>query len=215
MAAKEVGAKLKHKFEMPRRISPLHDAFHHITSRTDKTDTLDVKYINAVKGRGVFAKRTISKGQFVAEYRGDMIDDAEYQRRRSLYHPMCAAFMFAFKWRGKTWCIDASQEDESFGRLVNDEHRGPNCRIKRIDVNGKPHLCLFAVDDIKQGEEITYDYGGEDCPWRTQMTSPTVSGVALDGSCPFLSANQTFDAAGPSDSQQMTSTTAHDMTSGC
>lgn len=54
-------------------------------------------------GRGVFAKGTISRGQFVAEYRGDMINDAEYQSRRRVYHPSCAAFMFAFKWRGKTW----------------------------------------------------------------------------------------------------------------
>lgn len=65
--------------------------------------------------------------------------------------------------------IDASREDESFGRLVNDEYRRPNSKMKRIDVNGKPHLCLFAVDDIQEGEEITYDYGGEDCPWRTQV----------------------------------------------
>lgn len=41
--------------------------------------------------------------------------------------------------------------------------------MKRIDVNGEPHLCLFAVDDIQEGEEITYNYGGEDCPWRTQV----------------------------------------------
>lgn len=41
--------------------------------------------------------------------------------------------------------------------------------MKRIDVNGEPHLCLFAVDDIKEEEEITYDYGSDDCPWRTQV----------------------------------------------
>lgn len=76
------------------------------------------------------------------------------------------------------WCFsfshlflsfDGSREDESFGRLVNDEHRRPNCKMKTIDVNGEPHLCLFAVDDIQEGEEITYDYGGKDCPWRTQV----------------------------------------------
>lgn len=50
--------------------------------------------------------------------------------------------------------IDASTEDEPFGWLVNDEHRRPNCKMKRIDVNGQPHLCLSAVDDIGEGEEI-------------------------------------------------------------
>ena len=43
-------------------------------------------------GRGVFAKGAISRGQFVAEYRGDMINDADYQRRRRVYHRSCAAF---------------------------------------------------------------------------------------------------------------------------
>lgn len=78
--------------------------------------------------------------------------------------------------------IDASRDDGSFGRLVNDDHRHPNCRMKKIDVNGNPHLCLFALNDIKAGEEITYDYGGEDYPWRTQV-SCTVHRMAHDTDC--------------------------------
>lgn len=69
--------------------------------------------------------------------------------------------------------IDASREDDSFGRLVNDEHKHPNCRMKKIEVEGKPHLCLFALKDIKEGEEISYDYGGDDCPWRMQVRQMT------------------------------------------
>ena len=65
--------------------------------------------------------------------------------------------------------IDASREDGSLGRLVNDEHKGPNCQMKQIDVDGNPHLCLFVIKDISEGEEITYDYGGDDCPWRIQV----------------------------------------------
>ncbi len=52
-------------------------------------------------GHGVFVKGLICKGDLVVEYRGDMIDDAESQQRRKLYHPSCAAFMFAFQWKGK------------------------------------------------------------------------------------------------------------------
>ena len=65
--------------------------------------TVLLKMFLLFTGRGVFAKGTICKGDFVVQYRGDMISDAESQRRRKLYHPSCAAFMFAFKWRGKTW----------------------------------------------------------------------------------------------------------------
>uniref|UniRef100_A0A671PQX2 SET domain-containing protein n=1 Tax=Sinocyclocheilus anshuiensis TaxID=1608454 RepID=A0A671PQX2_9TELE len=115
--------------------------------------------------RGLFAKGSFCKGDFIVEYRGEMME-----RRRKLYHPSCAVFLFQFKWRGKTWCIDASSEDGSFGRLVNDDHQHPNCKMKKIYVNGKPHLCLFALKDINEGEEITYDYEGDDCPWRTQVS---------------------------------------------
>lgn len=65
--------------------------------------------------------------------------------------------------------IDATQEDGSLGRLVNDEHRHPNCKMKLVMAEGKPHLCLFALRNIQIGEEITYDYGGKDWPWRKQV----------------------------------------------
>lgn len=54
-------------------------------------------------GRGVFALASFSRGDFVAEYRGEMIDFNESQRRRRIYHDKCAVFMFDFKWKGKTW----------------------------------------------------------------------------------------------------------------
>ncbi|XP_048846147.1 uncharacterized protein LOC125717126 isoform X19 [Brienomyrus brachyistius] len=188
---------------MPPRISPLKDAIHYVVSKTDKTWKLDVKYINAEKGRGIFAKGLICKGDFVVEYRGEMINNAESQRRRKLYHPSCTAFMFAFKWRGKMYCIDASKEDGSFGRLVNDDHRHPNCRMKKIDVNGNPHLCLFALNDINEGEEISYDYGGDDCPWRKQTTSITANAMGPDDSRPsLLSKTPIYDATEPNNTPQ-------------
>lgn len=63
--------------------------------------------------------------------------------------------------------IDASKEDGSLGRLVNDDYKSPNCKIKKIGVGGKPHLCLFSIKDIASGEEITYNYGDSNWPWRT------------------------------------------------
>jgi SET domain-containing protein len=45
-------------------------------------------------GRGVFAKGSISQGDFVLEYRGDRIPVVEAQRRRLIYHESCTAFLF-------------------------------------------------------------------------------------------------------------------------
>ncbi|XP_056441170.1 uncharacterized protein LOC130378422 [Gadus chalcogrammus] len=110
-----------------------------------------------------------------------------------------------FRWRGKTRCIDAARDDGSLGRLVNDEHRRPNCKMKNIDVNGSPHLCLFALMDIKQGEEISYDYGGEDCPWRTETTTVGPNALLVEDLHTVVLANtEVGDATHPNIAQQMT-----------
>lgn len=65
-----------------------------------------------------------------------------------------------------TYCsIDASKEDGTIGRLVNDDRR-PNSKMVKIVINNVPRLCLFAIRNIGAGEEITYNYGGVDLPWR-------------------------------------------------
>jgi len=49
--------------------------------------------------------------------------------------------------------LDASVEDKSLGRLVNDDNKKPNCKMKTVDIGGMPHLCLFAIKEVTPGEE--------------------------------------------------------------
>ncbi len=67
--------------------------------------------------------------------------------------------------------IDASDEDHTLGRLINDNDGQPNAKMKPMTVDGSTHLCLFAIEDIEIGQEIVYSYGSsKECsfPWRTQ-----------------------------------------------
>ena len=58
--------------------------------------------------------------------------------------------------------IDASKEDGTVGRLINDSKYFPNARMKNIVSAGRrPYLCLFAVRDIDTSEEVLYFYGEE------------------------------------------------------
>ncbi|XP_057698105.1 uncharacterized protein LOC130922235 isoform X2 [Corythoichthys intestinalis] len=147
------------------RKSPKQDAIEHALMGLDKTLELEKKYISSFKGRGVFTKAPFRKEDFVVEYRGELIDWDESQKRKMDYGTG-RVFVFDFRWQEKTWCIDAAKEDGSLGRLVNDDHKHPNCKMKMIVTEGKPHLCLFAQRDLDIGEEITYDYGPADWPWR-------------------------------------------------
>ena len=57
--------------------------------------------------------------------------------------------------------------------MVNDaEHGSPkeNTCVRVVMVDGRPHLCIFATKDINIGEELRYDYGIADLPWRKKVS---------------------------------------------
>jgi len=37
----------------------------------------------------------------------------------------------------------------------------PNCTMEKWIVNGHPRMCVFSLRDIKDGEELTFDYQWE------------------------------------------------------
>ena len=52
-----------------------------------------------------------------------------------------------------------------------------NSEMKKINVMDIPHLCVFATKNIKPGEEIRYDYGVPNLPWRTPNTDSQTNRV--------------------------------------
>lgn len=66
--------------------------------------------------------------------------------------------------------MDATLEDGRLGRLVNDDHKRPNCKMRKRNFRNQPYLCLFALRDIAEGVELTYDYGDPSVPWRKTTT---------------------------------------------
>lgn len=67
--------------------------------------------------------------------------------------------------------IDASRVFGRIGRAFNDS-ASPNSRMKKIEINGSPlpYLALFATRLISPGEEIVYDYGEDNLPWRKEVS---------------------------------------------
>jgi SET domain-containing protein len=49
--------------------------------------------------------------------------------------------------------------------------------MRKIVVDGTPHLCIFALKDIHEGSELRYDYGVPEAPWRKKryLNSITVT----------------------------------------
>ncbi|TRZ02588.1 hypothetical protein DNTS_003826 [Danionella cerebrum] len=79
--------------------------------------------------------------------------------------------MFEFRYNGRFLCVDASRNDGSFGRPVNDDHINPNSQMKTICVERQPRFCLFATRQKYPGEGITHNYDDSDWPWRLAKMS--------------------------------------------
>ncbi|XP_048035652.1 uncharacterized protein LOC125261111 isoform X16 [Megalobrama amblycephala] len=161
-----------------KRIKPEQDAKEHILSDKDKA-FIEGQQINTFKGRGVFALEHIELSTFVVEYRGILSQSKHVEDVEGNY-------LFDFTWNGTRYCTDATKVDGSLGRLLNDDHRNPNCKVKTIIVDGRPHLCLFSIRAIFPDEEVTYNYGDSSWPWLLRElcdeTSVTVTECSVNPS---------------------------------
>lgn len=114
-----------------------------------------------LKGRfGVFARCRITRGTFVCEYAGDLIDRRTAEKRDKIYELKDkGSYMFYFNWSNKCYCLDATEPTSRLGRLINHSRKKPNCKMEIFSHSNKPYLILTATRDIEPNEEILYDYG--------------------------------------------------------
>lgn len=122
-------------------------------------DGLEVRSFSG-KGRGIVTTQEFTKGEFIVEYIGDLIDQVEAKKREGQYSQdhSTGCYMYYFQHRSQQYCVDATAESDKLGRLVNHSRNG-NLVTRIVEVKSIPHLVLIAKDDIAKGVEVTYDYG--------------------------------------------------------
>ncbi|PIC42089.1 hypothetical protein B9Z55_009278 [Caenorhabditis nigoni] len=117
-------------------------------------------YLDAVKGRGIKTTVNFSKGDFVLEYIGNMMEYSEAKTVEEAYsHEEVGSYMYFFEHKNKKWCIDATAESPFKGRLINHSVLRPNLKTKVVEIDGRHHLIFVALREIEVGEELLYDYG--------------------------------------------------------
>ena len=65
--------------------------------------------------------------------------------------------------------VDATQGN-CLCKFVNDsEQKYANCSMRKSEFEGQPRIYLIATANIVDGEELRYDYGDVDLPWRLKV----------------------------------------------
>ena len=124
--------------------------------RIQKQEYSEVKVFHAAeKGHGLEAVQDIKPGQFVMEYIGDVIDDAEHYSRVQEYEDEGIQHHFFMQVR-KDFVIDATKTG-NISRFIN-HSCAPNARTQKWSVKGVIRIAFEAIKEIAAGEEITFDY---------------------------------------------------------
>ncbi|KAJ8531165.1 hypothetical protein K7X08_026599 [Anisodus acutangulus] len=107
------------------------------------------------KGYGLQLLEDVSEGQFLIEYVGEVLDLHAYEARQKEYAVKGHKHFYFMTLNGSE-VIDACAKG-NLGRFIN-HSCDPNCRTEKWMVNGEVCIGLFALRDIKKGEEVTFDY---------------------------------------------------------
>ena len=103
-----------------------------------------------IQGRGVFATRKIEEGTRLIEYKGDIVTDAEADRRYP-FEEGERHHTFLFRLDSGD-AIDAGPS-RSIAKYIN-HSCDPNCEA--VEEDGR--IFIDAIRDIARGEELVYDY---------------------------------------------------------
>jgi SET domain-containing protein len=119
------------------------------TAKQGNTRPFEIRR-SRIQGKGVFATRKIRAGDRLIEYRGERISDEEADRRYP-FDENERHHTFLFKLDDGS-VIDAGVKGNA-AKYIN-HSCDPNCEAVEED----EHIVIYALRDIRPGEELVYDY---------------------------------------------------------
>jgi histone-lysine N-methyltransferase SUV39H len=116
------------------------------------------------RGWGVKTLRVIKKGTFVIQYVGEVITNEEAEKRGKEYDAAGRTYLFDLDYNETEGQCPYTVDAAIYGNISHfiNHSCDPNLAVYAVWINcldpNLPKLALFATKDIKQNEEITFDY---------------------------------------------------------
>ncbi|KAK8740388.1 hypothetical protein OTU49_002890, partial [Cherax quadricarinatus] len=112
------------------------------------------RFMTPNKGWGIKTTQEIKAGTFIMEYVGEVVSEKEFKLRMQT------------KYANDThhYCLNLDRGMVIDGHRMGGDCRfvnhscDPNCEMQKWYVNGQYRMALFALKDIEEGTELTYDY---------------------------------------------------------
>jgi [histone H3]-lysine27 N-trimethyltransferase EZH2 len=104
-------------------------------------------------GWGLYLREYAMKGDFIVEYRGELISEDEAERRGKLFDKLDMSFLFNLC---EHVVVDATRKG-SRAKFVN-HSKEPNCHVRYKLVRGDHRIGLYAAKNLPAGTELSFDY---------------------------------------------------------
>ena len=108
-----------------------------------------------IAGWGGYSSEVIFPGTLVSEYCGEILTRHASEVRGRIYDKGGCSFVFNLN---NEYDVDAMRKGNKV-RYVNCSEKNPNCEAKVMRVNGEDRIGIYAIKQIRKGEELFFNYG--------------------------------------------------------
>lgn len=168
-----------------KQVSPILQRLMRYEAQT-KVNISKLRMFMSSFDRGICTSSSITSGQAVCEYSGNLISAAAATQLSEVYSQQGkGCFLFDVKLDdGRCVCIDSTAEDGKPGRLINHSLKKGNLKVMKVEIGESVRIFFLATKGIPANRELLFDYGDRSHGTETFLhQSPIPSNVRPSKFC--------------------------------
>uniref|UniRef100_A0A0N4ZL85 [Histone H3]-lysine(27) N-trimethyltransferase n=1 Tax=Parastrongyloides trichosuri TaxID=131310 RepID=A0A0N4ZL85_PARTI len=160
---------------------PLKDMCRNSFLQRGFSKRLDIRE-STIAGYGAFAMDNIDKGEFISEYKGEIISKEESERRGRVYDSIKISYLFKLNQMQQ---VDAYHYGNAC-RFINHSDTNANVAAKIVVISGMQRIALYASKNITAGEELFFNYNYSKNQTKNFVENGSLPGKKIFHKTPYI-----------------------------